>query len=227
MQVGSREALQQIMLARYYGSSLGRFQSPDPGVDVDPEDPQSWNKYVYGRNNPVLLTDPDGRKVKFEGTRKEKREAKKKFKAAAKKDKRTKQAWKNLKKSKNVHTIKPWDSDHTYNQNDADDKPKASDGTGTGSTTYFNPDSETNADGETVPAEASAGHEISHMEDADTGTRNKTPDPASGVKTNEIKAVRFENIVRRAIPWPQRTTWGGDAVPNPFDEPPNPWPSDD
>ena len=215
------------MLARYYGSSLGRFQSPDPGKDIDLEDPQSWNKYTYVRNNPVLLTDPDGRKVKFEGTRAERREAKRKFKEAAKKSKEAKRAWKNLKKSKNVHTVKPWDKDHQYNQNIPDDYTAASDGTGTGSTTYFNPNAETNADGEAVPMEASAGHEMSHMEDADTGTRNPTPDPASGVKTNEIKAVQFENTVRRGIPWPQRTSYGGKAVPNPFDEPPNPWPSED
>jgi RHS repeat-associated protein len=212
------------MLARYYGSSLGRFHSPDPGKDTDLEDPQSWNMYTYVRSNPVLLTDPDGRKVKFEGTRKQRREAKRKFKEAAKSDKRLKQAWKNLKKSKNVHTIKPWDKDHQFNQNIADDRTKASNGTGTGSTTYFNPNAETNADGQAVPQQASAAHEISHMEDADTGTRNPTPDPASGVKTNEIKAVRVENINRRATGFPQRTTYGGQAVPNPFDEPPNPWP---
>ncbi|MEN6631182.1 MAG: RHS repeat-associated core domain-containing protein, partial [Candidatus Polarisedimenticolia bacterium] len=49
------------MLARYYPASLGRFLSVDPGFDVQPEDPQSWNLYGYVRNNPVNATDPDGR----------------------------------------------------------------------------------------------------------------------------------------------------------------------
>ncbi len=48
--------------ARYYGSSLGRFVTPDPaGEDAtELEDPQSWNAYVYVRNDPTTLTDPEG-----------------------------------------------------------------------------------------------------------------------------------------------------------------------
>jgi RHS repeat-associated protein len=45
--------------ARYYGSALGRFTSPDPlgGKLVDP---QTLNRYAYVRNNPLSLTDPTG-----------------------------------------------------------------------------------------------------------------------------------------------------------------------
>jgi RHS repeat-associated protein len=39
--------------ARYYGSALGRFTSPDDGSDQTPGDPQSWNLYSYVRNNPA------------------------------------------------------------------------------------------------------------------------------------------------------------------------------
>jgi RHS repeat-associated protein len=47
--------------ARYYGSALGRFTSPDkPLLDQFPENPQSWNLYAYGRNNPLNGTDPSG-----------------------------------------------------------------------------------------------------------------------------------------------------------------------
>ncbi|MDQ2843139.1 MAG: polymorphic toxin type 33 domain-containing protein [Acidobacteriota bacterium] len=65
--------------ARYYGSALGRFTSPDEFRDltVDPPtgrkietntalpfadiaDPQTLNKYAYVRNNPLRYTDPDG-----------------------------------------------------------------------------------------------------------------------------------------------------------------------
>jgi RHS repeat-associated protein len=45
--------------ARYYGSTMGRFMSPDP-LGGHPEDPQTLNKYVYVRNNPLSLTDPTG-----------------------------------------------------------------------------------------------------------------------------------------------------------------------
>jgi RHS repeat-associated protein len=65
--------------ARYYGSALGRFTSPDEfnGGIVDPftgqdietntalpyadiTDPQTLNKYAYVRNNPLRYTDSNG-----------------------------------------------------------------------------------------------------------------------------------------------------------------------
>jgi RHS repeat-associated protein len=45
--------------ARYLSSAQGRFTSPDPATGWA-SDPQSWNMYAYGRNNPLLYTDPDG-----------------------------------------------------------------------------------------------------------------------------------------------------------------------
>src|SRR6185295_4842482 len=47
---------------RYYSSAIGRFTSPDP-VSLTSQrktDPQRLNLYAYARNNPVLLTDPNG-----------------------------------------------------------------------------------------------------------------------------------------------------------------------
>ena len=46
--------------ARYNGSNMGRFMTPDKGTDQDSEVPQSWNLYGYVRNNPVTNVDPDG-----------------------------------------------------------------------------------------------------------------------------------------------------------------------
>jgi RHS repeat-associated protein len=47
--------------ARYYSSILGRFTSADDFTkDSDIADPQSWNKYIYVRNNPYTFTDPTG-----------------------------------------------------------------------------------------------------------------------------------------------------------------------
>ena len=48
------------MMARYYGPSLARFQSADPGDDMDAQVPQSWNKYAYVQNNPLKFLDPNG-----------------------------------------------------------------------------------------------------------------------------------------------------------------------
>ncbi len=47
--------------ARYYGNSTGRFTSPDPLLNSGrPWDPQTWNRYSYARNNPLVRIDPDG-----------------------------------------------------------------------------------------------------------------------------------------------------------------------
>jgi RHS repeat-associated protein len=52
--------------ARYYGSSMGRWMSPDWSADpdpipyADPENPQTLNLYGYLSNNPVSGSDPDG-----------------------------------------------------------------------------------------------------------------------------------------------------------------------
>jgi len=48
--------------ARYMGSSLGRFMSPDP-ITVTPgrmADPQQLNLYAYVKNNPLAFIDPTG-----------------------------------------------------------------------------------------------------------------------------------------------------------------------
>ena len=48
--------------ARYYGSSMGRFMSPDPSglMYADPTNPQSLNLYSYVLNNPLKYLDPNG-----------------------------------------------------------------------------------------------------------------------------------------------------------------------
>jgi RHS repeat-associated protein len=48
--------------ARYLGSSLGRFMSPDPAglLAQKPSYPQSWNLYAYAMNNPLIIIDPTG-----------------------------------------------------------------------------------------------------------------------------------------------------------------------
>jgi RHS repeat-associated protein len=46
--------------ARFQSSELGRFLSPDV-LGGKPEDPQTWNRYTYARNNPLKYVDPDGK----------------------------------------------------------------------------------------------------------------------------------------------------------------------
>ncbi len=57
----------QYFGARYYDNAQGQFTSADPiflalgsGELNNLEDPQFWNSYAYGRNNPYRMVDPDG-----------------------------------------------------------------------------------------------------------------------------------------------------------------------
>lgn len=48
--------------ARYFASTMGRFVTPDPKpASARLEDPQSWNRYAYTRNNPLKYVDRDGK----------------------------------------------------------------------------------------------------------------------------------------------------------------------
>lgn len=46
-------------MARYYDSTAARFCSADP-VSGQVDDPQTWDRYTYVRNDPLNLTDPSG-----------------------------------------------------------------------------------------------------------------------------------------------------------------------
>jgi RHS repeat-associated protein len=48
---------------RYFSSAQGRYTSPDPLMaSARPSNPQTWNRYAYGLNNPLRYIDPDGMK---------------------------------------------------------------------------------------------------------------------------------------------------------------------
>jgi len=47
------------MRARWYDPALGRFLSPDPRLP-GAWNSQDWNRYVYGRDNPMTYIDADG-----------------------------------------------------------------------------------------------------------------------------------------------------------------------
>lgn len=56
--------------ARYYNNSNGRFTAVDPLLASGKStDPQTFNRYIYSLNNPVVLTDPSGMQAgHFKGT---------------------------------------------------------------------------------------------------------------------------------------------------------------
>jgi RHS repeat-associated protein len=57
------------MHARHNSPLTGRFVSLDPSLEsVDPFSPQSWNRYNYVQNNPLLFVDPTGELLVFAGS---------------------------------------------------------------------------------------------------------------------------------------------------------------
>ena len=45
---------------------MGRFTSVDPlASSGQPGSPQTWNRYSYALNNPILFTDPSGMLADF------------------------------------------------------------------------------------------------------------------------------------------------------------------
>jgi len=60
--LASGTADMDYMHARYYMGGVGRFLSVDPArSSVSPSNPQTWNRYSYALNNPIVYTDPTGK----------------------------------------------------------------------------------------------------------------------------------------------------------------------
>jgi len=233
MPVARRDAVPNILLARYYGSNLPRFLSPDPLGGVK-ENPQTFNRYSYVSNNPLNLIDPSGMasiapdfteskpdicylcKIKVKpntGDKKKDKELRKKIKRDLKQlmrlDPRVKDLIKKLKKSDNVFVITDGGTSNTARP---DSWAKAGDGSGAGGTVEYNPDDwivgrfEGGA-GEIRNPEIGLLHELQHASDFDDGV-------ASARRPAEERAVRRENQIRPALGQPYRTTYGGIPVPN-------------
>jgi len=45
--------------ARFYSPALGRFVQPD-SIIPNPANPQSWNRFSYVLNSPIIFNDPTG-----------------------------------------------------------------------------------------------------------------------------------------------------------------------
>ena len=184
--------------------------------------PQTWNRYTYTLNNPMKFVDLTGEEIVFrDGTDPlfiaHVTQAMDK---AAEMDKsgRVKAALDRVKGSENKHYIAPGDQEggNPLNMDDA------TNGKGTGSNFVFKEGGYTDVDGHFNTPEQEAAHMLSHMEDNDSGTYDKTPACTGCAPESEVKAVQTQNLVSPNDP---KTTYRGQKVPNPTSPPPPP-PSD-
>ena len=160
------------MHARFCSPLTGRFLGVD-AIGGSLKLPQSWNRYVYSRDNPLIVIDPDGMEIKVIAYSPA-------FRASVDgalvniegKSPRLKIMVEGLRSSKNVHKIQETNTDQPGNR--ADSQENADNGKGTGSTTYtglFGMDE----NGTVMTIDEILAHELSHAEDADTGTRDSKP----------------------------------------------------
>lgn len=119
----------------------------------------------------------------------------------------------NLINSGNVHTIKKGSG---FGSNTPSNGANAANGTGTGSTTSWDPSCTDNFTGDTTKNDpcANLAHELSHAADADKGIRDPSPGQ-NDIKKNEIKACGVENEYRanQNPPLPKRNKYGGKDLP--------------
>ena len=185
------------MQARYYDPVIGRFYSNDPDGYVSRNPVHSFNRYAYASNNPFKFIDPDGREVKYFGSKAEVAT----MKAAFNKVKGSSPAFAKraiqLESSKNTHMIVATPGNNNPGINPLGDAANASNGNGSGSVTSINPGAElttTNKDGSTVinSPEAIMAHEVfGHGVDMDSGTFDESIAP-NGEPVHENRALGVE-----------------------------------
>jgi RHS repeat-associated protein len=206
------------MMARYYSSSLGRFMAVDPGYDTALEDPQSWNKYAYTRNNPVKFIDVDGRYVVFPNSSPEfEAQVLGAMESAARNDAtgRIQAAYDQIRSSSNAFAIYPGDSEHGHPVSEAN----ATNGVGTGGSFYFQESGYVDSDGRFDTETELAAHMMSHMEDMDSGTLDHSPACSGCPAVTENKAVQMANLTGPKDP---KRTYDGKPVRNPTASPRRP-----
>jgi len=110
------------------------------------------------------------------------------------------------------------EAENQNGENLVDSQKDAENGKGTGSTTFASLVT-FDEDGVPVPIDELVAHELSHAEDADTGTRSDKPACSGCASEKETKAVQMQNQLRAGNP---RTHFGEARVPNPTATPADP-----
>jgi RHS repeat-associated protein len=193
---------------RMSAPNIGRFWQRD-SFEGDGEDPLSLNLYVYCQNNPVNATDPLGLKITIKGPLS--------FQAKVKNDVQTiknanpalKSMIDELDNSAYEHAIVPFNDKPEYNQEHGN----VTRYKGHESTTFYDPCSRINGWRARMPVDSLA-HELRHALSVDRGTIAYSTNEIhinnqlwDGVPYDEVPAVSYENLMRRANHEELRTSY--------------------
>jgi hypothetical protein len=163
----------------------------------------------------ALLARPSGATITVEGDQAFKDKVAAALKKIKDSDSTKKAKIEALETSTNDHKIKKTD-EPKGSGNDPDDRTKAGNGTGTGSTTKWEPGGTERYDTD-VDRDPTAAlfHELVHACDADKGMRDTSgvTGPDGDVKKNEVNAVTVENMYRMLAGLPLREKYGGKRLP--------------
>jgi len=205
--------------ARYYEPATSRWISPDPagfglinpmGSNGEPRAGYSvieaLNWYSYTSNNPVLYVDPTGEKIRIRGSIAFRIKVRKTLRKIRSKPE-GKKLVKSLRKSKNKHYIEETDEGNAIRPSSCKDsscKEAFDGGSGSGSTTKYNPDKKTRGTdskgSDKRPPFIGLAHELGHAEAYDKGMHKRDKDDndktPGTTPPSEEHAMERENEIR-------------------------------
>ena len=203
--------------ARHYDATLGRFMTQDRFA----EKYSALSPYQYGANNPISNIDVNGDSIKvspcpsglfdyikqyFGFETDFQNRVNDDLKELKSKSEEAKILIEGLEKSTHIHTItiggimqiKP-------------DK-QVVPGESQGSTIVYNPLNEKDVNGKKRTPKVALAHELKHASDYDNGlaTKEKT---SNGISLMDVRAINFENKIRKITGDEKRIKYGGKNVP--------------
>ncbi|MGR4876402.1 M91 family zinc metallopeptidase [Pseudoxanthomonas sp. LARHCG66] len=196
------------MQQRYYDPHVGVFLSVDP-VTAHEKPGVNFNRYWYANQNPYKYTDPDGRRIRIEGTREFKQQVREDIKELESKPE-GRALVNSLRDTKNVILIRESTGD---NSTRVSASPSANKGVGLGSEIKYNPSNNTggqDATGSTQrPAFVGLGHEMGHSKAINEGVQSSVYGaPIKGTTPPaEYQSLPIENKIRQEHGIPIRPTY--------------------